>query len=330
MQPNQQDPYQQQSTPYTPPTNVPEYLHLDPVQGPAPKRSLKKIILIVLLAAVLVGLATAVALFVGQASPEQRFYSALENAMNTPYISRKISAVSDDAKTKLVAEVESDFSDVDRPKTKFSYTYTQPTTVTNLDEGSFTVRTNVSKPNASELYGKLAEAPADTLGKNIKLDQWYKLSISGFRLFDPMNLGPVFDSAVSQIPIGNFDATETKKLIEYINKEKIYTLKQSRSESLGGRDATLYTVTIDKQKLANLASVINSKYSEHQYGPLLNQVTDNTYEILIDNKTNQFMKISYETRPTDEGSVKNVVEFEYVDSVMVEVPISASALTISP
>ena len=131
MQPNQPTSY-----PPNPPSqngsNIPEYLHLEPIVDPniaiqASHNKRNKILLLIGVIILLVLGAIGLFLYIQQNTPEAKLYQALENTMESNYIVRNYEAKirNFDKVTTATMTIKTDASNPVSPKSDIHETYTE-------------------------------------------------------------------------------------------------------------------------------------------------------------------------------------------------------------
>ncbi len=329
MQPNQQDP-SQQNLPPAEPYNVPDYLHLDPISG-QPHKSKKKLKLIALLIlATLILAGAGVGAFVwSMGTPERRFYQALDNLMQTSYVNRQLNVKVNNASLISVG-ADSDFSTA-IPKSKINYHYTKPSAEGSGSTGQSEFEGDIIALSDQEFTARLTQAPAGSLPKNAQLDKWYKVSAptsttttNSATVYDRLKLRGTLNTSYGLVVVGNINSDSRRQVLESIKSNNIYTIQESHSETLDGKQATVYSVGIDYQKLTDLndkiATLLNINKSNLIYSK------NDKITFWIDDTTNQLVKLKQETKQSNTQQTVAEETFSYPAKLTITAPETATPL----
>lgn len=258
MPPSEQNPNQISQ----PVSNVPEYLHLDPIDPRSlqPKKSRKKLIfavvtlIVVLVSAVVAGLTWYL-------SANQRgFYEALEKQLQTAYVTQKIEASSDDPKVLLTIDAASQFAINSASKSNLSYSLSRPDKKLGTPPKEFKIEGQIIIVGPKTFHGKLTESPSRETVAPVDNDKWYAVDAkdgSDTALFDAIDTRLFIQTFVGGVPIGNYNQNDRNKIIDYAKANNVYSVSQIGSESLNGVQTTTYTVRTDAGKLNKLHTKIN-------------------------------------------------------------------------
>jgi hypothetical protein len=262
MQPNEQDQNQQLSASPTQnqaqplPYAVPEYLHLDPVTGQA-KRSFKKPILITLGLLLAMGTIGSIGYQVWQYNqPQALLYRALENSLQTRFVSRHFDI--ETSKAKNTIEGLTDLSDPANPKTSLSINSSN-----NEGKADYDIRLL----NNKEYVLSIKSAQPPTLFNSLAKDQWYR---------QPANFNSSIDFYINEtdplsslnmaqgiLVTGNFTSTQRNDLMTYIKTNDVYHV--TGVEDSNDKKSYSYTVQMDETKLNGLNTEVAKLMNTSQH-----------------------------------------------------------------
>jgi hypothetical protein len=284
-------PIEPSQTPTTPssqqaPSNIPEYLHMEPIPDPAigqaKKRKKKIIIVIAVLVTVLIaGVVAGIVWVMG--APERQFYTMLDNMMNMNNVSREFTSGS-----TFAALVESDTT---KPATQISF---------DAKVQKQETRGDIVTVNSDYFTARLAKTSTKELPNNASINTWYKVaeptaaSVSKTSVvMDPFNLRVVLNPLFDNVIIGHFDQATRQQTIDFMKTNKVYAIKSYKADKLNGQDVSVYTVDINNakqrktqvEKLATAAHVSSSGFNP----------VNGTFTFWVDNKTNRLLQIASTT-----------------------------------
>lgn len=328
MQPNQSDPNSQNMTTSSG-ANIPEYLHMDPIVDPSigAKKAKRRFVVVLLVLSLLIALAATLYWLFVLNSPEQRFYKALENALQTSYVTRQYEIIS---KNGLGTEttnmkVDSDVSQPLAPKTNvidYSYAKTSQDGSTQRIKGKTTI---VGDQQALAISEEATKTNTPLNVWNLKtLNNITDLS-NGLAQVESM---PVLNSSQGLIVTGNFSGDQRANLIAEIKSQAVYTIVSTKKEAENGGSRTVYTVHFDSDKLNQLNKTVarmigSSQLLTYQQPKWADQ---ETLLLSVDDKTNMFTEIEYtagtEKRP---NSFTKVITITYPKSLTITMPENGSS-----
>lgn len=322
---------QDQPTPPNPsPLQTPSWFDSSPQPlQPAPKK--KPILLIVALIILLLGAGGAAAYFWWQSSqskqeatPKQAvalteqeaselYLAAVENHMNTPYITQKAEQTIGSGSTKVTMKLDatSDFSDPTLSKTKLVYTAKGEKTP---EESTGTEFEQVAL--GSELYVKTPEAEAPEPSSLYKSDQWYHIAADnelGKLLLDPLSVAKGINTPLGQVPVGKFSDDIRKELMTFIRDNEVYRLTSHKAETLNGQEVQRFTIKLNveksdelNEKAAQLLGIENVLADRPEGTPTIEQ-----FDAWIGRADEKFKKVHFSISDDGKELGSSTFTFEY-------------------
>jgi hypothetical protein len=314
MQPSEQN----QAPSNAPVSNIPEYLHMEPIPEPVPPKSKKKLVaLVALVVAVTIAIASGVFAYIYMSGESDRQLSrALEGSLSAPYFTQIIT-MTVDSKNQQVAETKYDLSDPSQPKSHSTFM---------IDTERLSVAGEVVTVNASVYYVRFTELPKNTaMTKGVVADKWYKVTRANLKSAPELIRAFNFDQAApplfGSVIVGNFDVDSAGALMEYINSSAIYTY----GGTSGGDQSIVYDVTLDSKHIAEL----NKKMAEQtgktlptQYSAMAkNKSFKLNYDLTVNKQTGKVVQLTQiPSADEKDKSVVTTTTYTYPDSITVEVP----------
>lgn len=331
MQPNQQ--YPPQNTPpvqgdgYVSPSgsNVPEFLHLDPIPDPRQQKTKKRpLVIVCIIAATLLLLGVAVAVWYwNQGAYERRFYEVLDNMLKTSYISREYNVKVNDSESVLASSA-TDYSNVSSPKTRIEYT-AHPRGLSVGGESNPALSGEIVAINDS-FVARLSQAPKSLLPKGAELNKWYTIKNPTVNtktvtaaVFDFLKLRRLFNTIYGLVPIANISKEQRAEIIDFMKLHKVYTIDAATGDS----GTTMYTISINSKAF----SMLNDKIAEVLKIPaadLIYQPADYALHILVDDNSASIKEITQKSK-TEGGrpSVTIKQTYAYPSKIDIERPSDA-------
>lgn len=295
--------------------NIPDYLRSEP--QPARSNKAKGIIFVVISIIVLAMVAITVTYVSAwlQGEPERKFYQALGNLMQTSYVARDYEFTRSDTDAVSTIKVQSDFSNVTKPKSAAKYDYAETAV------GSGALRGEVVVLGGQDMYVRIQEAPI----KKLELDEWQKTSELSAGNLDYSELEFLINNPLDRLVTGNFSDDTKTKLLQIAEQKAIYNLKETTSVQLAGKSATLYKVEITRNnyvsfnnqaaELAGMESPYVSPYSKN------NKLT---FLLWVDDATETVARFVYEEK-TEDVTAKTTIDYNYPGKVNIANPIKSEA-----
>lgn len=319
-------PSEQNSTPENQSiSNVPEYLHLDPIDPASlqPKKSRKKLVVIIVAAVILIGAIGAVA-YVWLSSREQGFYAALDKQLQTEYVIQQITAAADNPKAEMTMNILSQFGVGVAPKSDVTYSLSRPDVKVGTPPEGFVLKGETIITAPTTFYGKLTESPVFETSAPVVVDKWYVVASDNsldVRLFDAVDARSFVQTFVGGLPIGNYDKDSRAKIIKYIIENKIYTVTQIGGDEVGGKKATVYTLKTTAGKLNGLHIEMNKLVDITPPVKLGDKAAaiESELTVWVDDATGQVIK----TTQSDDGSSYGVT-FNYGQDKAIDQPADAA------
>lgn len=200
-----------------------------------------------------------------QNSPERVFKDMLANSMNVSTFKQTYTIDSQDkegtVKVKAVLVMDSDFSNIAKPKMKAMVTAEQQigdlTTsrkgeIIALGNGESYFKLNevndgTTGDDAAALYGGLA--PADIKGTWIASDESLAPELVSFPLFFVGLPVDLLNSVHGELTIGNVAEPLRSELLAFHAQNPTYTIVNSEEVDLNGRKTLKYELTLDTEKI---------------------------------------------------------------------------------
>lgn len=327
MQPEQQNlndqnqsypPRAQQSSPQ-PASNIPEYLHLDPISNqPARKMRRWRLILIITPLLALSAIAIVVAALTLSSNPSEKgFYKALDTLMMTAYIKRTISVDNTAIGEKDTIIAETDFSSMKSPRSKASYT--SVVTVQNGPKAKPEQHTYSGEviTNPSDSYFGRFTSPAPNGFAKIVQNTWYKSASSRY-VVDPTGLHISLNNPLSQVLIGSIGDSERAQLLQTMISSGVYTINGSASKTVDDVNYTVYNVTINYAALTKVNNEMNKLLTIQQPRPTLTSSSQAVF--WINTSTGRVTKITESIKNGATVNATSETKYEYPSSLTIVDP----------
>lgn len=314
MQPSEQN----QAPANEPVSNIPEYLHMEPIPEPVPPKSKKKFVALVALAVtVVVAIASGVFAYIYMSGETDRQLSrALESSLSAPYLTQKITTTLD-SKDQRSLETKYDISNPAQPKSH---------SVFSINTDRLSIAGEAVTVSGSVYYIRFTALPEDAaMTKGIVADKWYKATRANMKsapeliqAFDfSQTVPPLFGSVI----VGNFGADTVSALMAYVNLSGMYAYTGVSSVDQNA----VYNLSVDSKHIAGL----NKKLAEQtgktlptQYGAMAkNKSFKLSYVLTVDKQTGKVERL-VQAPDADEKdkTVVTTITYAYPDSVTVEIP----------
>lgn len=323
MQPNQQDQNPQitaqQSFNNVSSTNVPDYLHLDPVEIEQPKKSKKKLTALFVILSLLISLVICV--WYGwnwiASTSERNFYQALSNIMSLKYVERKYVLKINNSISTLNATDMLDCSSQTICKRQIEYTNTinsppQNQAIATSIGGNIVV-------SEDGYYTRITSSSPPISGLPV-LNQWYKLSSQ------PVGSVASLLSFQALLPTGNYSNEQITKIINIMQTNHIFTLDGSSEAVIDGDKTTKYQIKSDTKKLNQLSATVDGMTGQKSTNTTETDADKVEINLWVSNSTNTIKRIITEYEGATNGSVTADVSFMYPKNVKISVPSDAKPL----
>lgn len=311
-------PSEQNSGPVNQPvSNVPEYLHLDPIPEPQAPKSKKKLIaiisaVIVLIVAIAAG--AAVLLYMS-GETDRRLYGAIENLMSSRYVTQK-TVVMFESKTTRMMETKYDLSAPGQPKSHSNF---------NIDTEILSVAGEMVVVDRNEYFIRFTRLPEDDSQSKIDIDTWYKVQKTNLKnapdLIRSFNFDRVIPPVYGEIILGNFGGDVVDPLMTFIRNNGMYAYTSAADET----EQTVYTLSLDskhvgelnKQLAKQLGVVVPSQYD----AMAKNKSYKMEYALTINKQSGKVQQIT-QMPDNDEKNktVTTTVTYTYPTNVSVKTP----------
>jgi|GEM_PF-5087400 len=312
MQPNGQDPNQQppvvpaQPLPYA----VPEYLHLDPVTGQQrTRRGFRTTLLITAVTILLVSVAVSAIIWLRHVS-ERRLNAALENLATVKYVERTMTFSS--TTQNLSINAESDFSDIDNPKSTLNFVYSimSPVLGPGMVSTKSTIAVNQVIVNDITFMEQVKNINNASRGDTLKKGQWYKVSDNSKNFQNDLAISRNFvNIPLLLFPIGDFSQAQRQSIMQLIGSEKAYTIKSVKNEEVKGERISVYTINLSKDEMKKLYESLTYTLASDQISQALSLIENyGSLEIWVDNN-GQITKMA--SSPATTGTSGSSLEIDY-------------------
>lgn len=308
---------------------VPDYLGLEPIkEAPKKGRIFKRAVLFLTPIFLVAGSGAAALLWWQQSDPEEIFYKALENSMQTKYVKREYNYQSAQPKSTLKIEAYTDLSDAARPKSKIAYSYNNSDGGSNNNGEQYNGEIRVT--NNTDFFASLSTVPAGTLPKDAVLGEIYKIAnpdtsteTTTAATFDSLKLRYLVNTTYGTIPLGSFTQTQVNELLGVIIANDVYTLKSVTDEVLGAIRTKKYTVKINYPELTKtlqkIAELLNIDESNILFAGSPDDIT-----VWIDPTLSRIIKTDQKSSNNQPRFVE--IKYEYPENLSVEEPKNAEQL----
>lgn len=330
MQPNNQNPYQQNPTPSpadTPPqvtgyagANVPEYLKLEPFHEPETRRSKKKLLILV---AMLLGLAVSLFgyLWWSKYETERMFYVGLEKVLSVDSITVKTTLKSDVAKSLLEIETKSDKTE-DGQRQSIHFKQSQEYPVRNSYIMADT-QGQIIRDIEGRVVTRLTGYPALFSLGDYKLNEWYQPrsdDIDFWSMYDPLLLRQTGSDSFNVLPITNQPVKDPKRVTEFIEKNSTYVVKEVTSRNINGVEIFMYEILTTERKVAALKDEIAKLSNKSLTESALSTSADVPirFEASVNKKSRMLDELWFVNADNDKTSIE--VKFDYPGRYDVEMP----------
>lgn len=293
MQPSEQNPV----PPVQPVSNVPEYLHMEPIPDSALRKkggAKKSIIWALLIILLITGSGAGIAYWLSsQKYHDEAFYQAIESTMGISHVSRDYSFASDSTVgDELSLKIISDFSDQPNPISRAEYE------LSRTDQG-VVVKGEQLVANQNRLYSKLLKSDGMKDSK-FAMDSWYQLDASKTNaatyLFDSMKLRHNINTPLGIVITGVASAPQREQFVDRLRTDGIYEIKGNKRQQLDGVGMDVYSVSIRTDGLAKIIKEFAQQTKQQVPRDLL--AVDNMnkdVDFWINTDTGYIQKVTYST-----------------------------------
>lgn len=320
MQPNQQDPSQQNMTTSSG-ANIPEYLHMDPIVDPSiaaieAKNRLVQVIVILLF---IIALSAAAYFVFITNSPQEKFYRSLMNMTTMQAVSRNYQMVSDSkVKSTLSLDIKSDFSSTTAPVSALTYD------VSGLVNGGLIKGEQVLR-QGPVFDSKLLQSKAmkDT---RYSLNKWYAIntqntSANNLSLFDTMRLREDANSPFGIVSFGFSTKSQSETFIKDLKDKNVYKVGGVKSQDSNGKKYDIYSIVVDTDTLTAVTekTAKKSKQALPKNTLSINHM-NSEMEFWVNQKNEQIEKIVFSTKPSLHNPAMNgemLIDFATQKSISV-------------
>jgi len=322
MQPNQSNPNSQNMTTSSG-ANIPEYLHMDPIveqKHNGKKNSVIVVSIVTLLFLVVGGIIAN--WYADYISPQQTFYRALDNMLQTKYVAREFIEEyrALQSKRNVALYAETDLSVPNSPKTsmKFSDETTKDSKTTTKTTGKIIEIGNQRMTQLSSIF---------PLREDITLNQWSTRSLNldaqefNYDLAQ-VDMSASINNAQGVLAIGYFGDNQRKELIKFIQDNNVYTIESTRNDVIDNEKTYVYTIDIDREKLNKLNEKIAALIGVKRKSVInTDALADSTLELSVQVGSSKFTKLMYTTgQDSDSTSFKKTIEYSYPATLSITTP----------
>lgn len=303
MQPNQQNSSEQNqyaSGSLAGNPNVPEFLHLDPVTIQEPKPSRKKLFAVIIgIFAILFAVGALAYWILMQNKPETLFYKAVANSMAAEIVKQEIKSNETSSKGSFAATATADFSNRDSIKSVMSYAYDPPKQTDSGSTKNISLEGAIAEKDNQGFYGRLTAVSRNPVSK-LAVGQWYFVPLEDYKgasILDTFHLRESMHTLALGIPIGNFAADKSDKILQYMKEKNIYTVADAQDGTLNG--VSVKVMTIDAADVAvsalmkQIADVLQIKLT----GTVTTKNKVVSMKVWIDKDSGRFMKVQANNNP---------------------------------
>ena len=301
MQPNQQvpttpPPYTPENSDYPPSqvSNVPEFLHLDPVQINKPKKSNKKLFILFVFCVTLCGIAAAGYWFYEQSKPDTLFYAAVSNAMSTKVAKREIKDEASTASGPLLATIESDFSDNKNAKSHIQYSYEPPKTPSGNTKNNISMKGEIVSKDDKSFQGRILNLSQNKLA-GVSINRWYEVEMSNYKgnaIFDTFHLQKELKLLAPGLPFGNLSPDERGAVVDYMKASQIFKITHVQETSYENTPVKVMTLEAKSGDVAGFTKKMNEVFKMSLPGTSLPTDTVGSLKVWIDATSSRFIKVT--------------------------------------
>lgn len=315
------------------PFQVPEYLDLGPIADPEAivVKKRKKKLIYVLAASLLIAIVAVGGYFylsAQQNAPEAKLYRALDNNLRLSFVSREVSAKSENLLVESSAE--SDFSKEGSPKTEISTRYLQ-----RQDNGDDRLVSDVKYSISSDgSYVFSIQSDPEGAYRDLKMKQWYSAQFPAVGRKDiQYDIGmreesPLFQSTSQGLVItGKFSDDQRSKLMDYIKANDIYQITGTRAWEKDQRQLTGYAVSVNVDKLNQLNGMAVDMLGAKQKFIVKNELDSSQDIVIWLDKSEKIAEISYTgSKNKSSTDIEKTWTFGYPDTIHMDTHVEAKAL----
>lgn len=311
-------PSEQNQTPVTQSvSNIPEYLHLDPIPEPKPPKSKKKTIAIVSFAVIIIlsiGAGIAALLYMS-GETDRRLYGAIENLMSVRYVTQK-TVTTYESKTERMIETKYDLTDPAQPKSQSNFT---------IDTKRLSAAGELVTSGKSEYFVRFTKLSENESKPKIIVGTWYKVKKSNIERAPELIRSFHFDRIVppvyGNVVLGNFDSGVAETLVTFIKSSSMYAYTASANEA----ESMAYNLSLDSRHVGEL-NIKLAKQLDVSPPSLYDAMAKAKsfkmkYELVIDRQTGNISQIRQvpDDNEKDKSAITTVT-YSFPNSVSVSVP----------
>ena len=302
------------------PYQVPDYLQMGPAPGVPPSRSRKGLFIIgAVIALIVIGVAAALFVLSQSLTPEERFYAALKNSLQTSYVHKEVKIERTNPSLTTSISADSDFSNPDTPKSSLVYTYDGPKDAKDVTKTRL-LAGQIVTIDSTHYAGKIMTAAASLSPYGLKLNEW-STGVRGkaWSAGNPDILGLYTDgnNSAGSFLVGDFSARGPDAIIELLRANNVYVIQSSGEKKVGDTTYTSYTIKEDYQKLSSLIGKLNADYGMKLVPSAI--TTTNISTVTISNETGMITE-AVEDIKQGEFQARVQTAFSYPDNVMIKIP----------
>lgn len=336
MQPNDQNQQPPASQPaqngYVSPSGaaVPEYLHMEAVVDPVAAARRKKRRRFIISLSIISPILLAGVGFLGywvwlQNTPQEKFYQALNEQMRISYVKRSIDTTIGGGSATTI--VSTDASDPVRTKSSIL------TTMNTASKASLSMQTIVLN---SERYAVLVKSMSSgSAPGGLEINQWYDAPFHAAKRkeidywINNVQSPLVLNSVQGIIPTGNFTASQSDQLLDYVRQHDTYHVQGVQTQMENGVKLTGYNVELDIDKVNSLNGEIvkllglPQLFTIQKPYPVYQEVV-----FWVNETTGRLAKIVYSSGTAKDAiDMKQVTRLDYPDKLLINAPSGAKELS---
>ncbi len=315
----------------TPNPNIPDYLGMEPIPDPEiasrKKNKITKIFTIFFTVSLVFILSVGGLIWwLEHNSAENKLYRAIHNSMQHEYIERDyvLKFESEFVKVSKRFMVESDFSNLTMPKSKYTHEM-------SYDDGkgdNGTVTGQIISLGSSEVFGTLQESDANQDLIQPEKELWYRLKLPAAdnneqwfdQIFDSKSARTSLTSPLVFPIFGNYSMNDRQSLVDQLSSARVYSVTNVDKSG----DYSIYSATIDADKAYDIYGKFAKKQKvqlidKNEFLSVLN--IDNKVKFWVEENENKISKLEYRVKSTLTTSEYDVaVDIEYPNKLTVGGP----------
>jgi hypothetical protein len=233
---------------------------------------------------------------------EARLHQALDRHLRTQYVRQVYDQKAQgEATGALTLDTVSDFSDPASPKSHIRYDVQAGTGENAIKESG-----EIMVLDEKDYFGKLSAPALSNQGTDAvkpKVGQWYKVSntdSTGETLVDPLSARTGLNSSLGEIPIGNFNESTHRELMQFITERNVYAIQSSKEVTEGAKKLTLYMIKFNPELVNELNKKIAEKIDRADMQSLVsfgqNDVKD--MKVWVDNISGRITRVAFKREYT--------------------------------